>query len=282
MNAVLKTLLRTLPTRSLLAAREARGLRTVLLACFPKSGSTFVSDRLAALAGCRRAAFLPVCDRREQELEEACLLRQLRRYPGSHLVAQQHVRLNAHTAAVCERYGIRSVVLTRNLMDCLVSLGDHWDRESCVGPHGYWTPDLVAEMEGSSISRLHAITLTAAPWYVSFYLSWYHWRDAWLAATRPLFVRYEEFFAEPERGLTALASQLGIPASGDQIAAALANGGQSRFNRGVSGRGAEAFRRDPRAYAALRDLLAVYPSIDFSPIFTPLAGGRTDRRPLGA
>jgi hypothetical protein len=282
MNAVLKTLLQTLPTRSLLAAREARGLRTVLVACFPKSGSTFVSDRLAALASCRRAAFLPVCDRREQELEEACLLRQIRGHPASHLVAQQHVRLNAHTAAVCERFGIRSVVLTRNLMDCLVSLGDHWDRESCVGPNGYWTPELVREMEGSSISRLHAITLTAAPWYVSFYLSWYHWRDAWLAATRPLFVRYEEFFADPERGLTALASQLGIPASGDQIAAALANGGQSRFNRGVSGRGAEAFRRDPRAYAALRDLLAVYPSIDFSPIFTPLAGRRTDRRPLVA
>jgi hypothetical protein len=114
----------------------------------------------------------------------------------------------------------------------------------------------------------------------SFYLSWYHGREAWRAATPPLFIRYEEFFADPERGLTALASQLGIPASGDQIAAALANGGQSRFNRGVSGRVAEAFRRDRRAYAALVDLLSLYPSIDFSPIFTPLAGRQTDKRPL--
>ncbi len=271
-----------LSCRGLRVRREARGLRMVLIAAFPKSGSTFLSDRLTSLADCQRAIFVPIGERREQEIEADQVKREIRGHPGSHLVAQQHVRLNAHTAAVCERFGIRSVVLTRNLMDCLVSLGDHWDRESCVGPNGYWTPELVREMEGSSISRLHAITLTAAPWYVSFYLSWYHWRDAWLAATRPLFVRYEEFFADPERGLTALASQLGIPASGDQIAAALANGGQSRFKRGVSGRGAEAFRQDPRAYAALRDLLAVYPSIDFSPIFTPLAGRRTNKRPLVA
>lgn len=282
MNAILKTLMRTLPTRSLLAARETRGLQTVLIACFPKSGSTFVSDRLAALAGCRRAAFLPVCDRREQELEEACLLGQLRRHPESHLVAQQHVRLNAHTAAVCERNGIRSVVLTRDLMDCLVSLGDHWDRESCVGPNGYWTPDLVKEMAAAGISRLHAITLTAAPWYVSFYLSWYHWREAWLAARPPLFIRYEEFFADPRQGLSSLASRLDIPASDDQIEAALANGGRSRFNRGVSGRGRAAFLEDRRAYAALVDLLSLYPSIDFSPIFRPLAGRRTEKRPLVA
>lgn len=265
------TLWRWLPTRRLQALRQARGLRNVLIACFPKSGSTFISDRLAAIDGCERAVFVPVGERREQEIEAASVKRELRAHPQSHLVGQLHVRLNVNTAAVCARFGIRCVVLTRDLMDCLVSICDHWDRESCVGPFGYWTPGLIGDMERSGVSRLHAVTLTAAPWYVSFYLSWMHWREEWTAEEPPLFLTYEEFFTDPQTGLRDLASRLGIEVTGPQLAAALAVDRSSRFNRGVSGRGRDAFRQDPRAYAALVDLLALYPSIDFSPIFTPLS-----------
>ena len=265
------TLWRWLPTRRLQALRRARGLTNVLIACFPKSGSTFISDRLAAIDGCDRAVFVPVGERREQEIEAASVKRELRAHPQSHLVGQLHVRLNVNTAAVCDRFGIRCVVLTRDLMDCLVSICDHWDRESCVGPFGYWTPDLISDMERSGVSRLHAVTLTAAPWYVSFYLSWLNWRDEWTAKEPPLFLTYEEFFTDPQAGLRDLASGLGIEVTAARLEAALAVDRSSRFNRGVSGRGRDAFLRDRRAYAALVDLLSLYPSIDFAPIFAPLS-----------
>lgn len=271
MPATSDTLWRWLPTRRLHTLREARGLRNVVVACFPKSGSTFISDRLAAIDRCERAVFVPVGERREQEIDAASVKRELRAHPQSHLVGQLHVRLNVNTAAVCARFGIRCVVLTRDLMDCMVSICDHWDRESCVGPSGYWTPDLIADMERSGVSRLHAVTLTVAPWYVSFYLSWMHWREEWMAEKPPLFLTYEEFFSDPRTGLRDLASQLDIKANTAQLEAALAVDRSSRFNRGVSGRGREAFQKDRYAYAALLNLLSLYPSVDFSPIFKPLA-----------
>lgn len=265
------TFWRWLPTRRLNALREARGLRNVVVACFPKSGSTFISDRLAAIDRCERAVFVPVGERREQEIEAASVKRELRAHPQSHLVGQLHMRLNVNTAAVCARFGMRCVVLTRDLMDCMVSICDHWDRESCVGPFGYWTPELVSDMERAGVSRLHAVTLTVAPWYVSFYLSWMHWRDDWTAEEPPLFLTYEDFFTDARAGLEDLVARLGIEVTTSQVETALQVERSSRFNRGVSGRGREAFRKDRYAYAALLDLLSLYPSIDFSPIFTPLA-----------
>jgi hypothetical protein len=265
------TLWRWLPTRHLQILRKARGLRNVVIACFPKSGSTFISDRLAAIDGCERAVFVPVGERREQEIETASVKRELRAHPLSHLVAQLHVRLNANTAAICTRFDIQCVVLTRNLMDCLVSICDHWDQESCVGPCAYWTPDLISDMERSGMSRLHAVTLTVAPWYVSFYLSWMGWRAEWTAEKPPLFLTYEEFFADTRTSLRELTVQLGMQVDASQLEAALAVDRTSRFNRGVSGRGREAFQKDRYAYAALLDLLSLYPSIDFAPIFTPLS-----------
>jgi hypothetical protein len=47
-----------------------------LVACMPKSGSTFLTEALASLPGFKRAVLVPQHGRREQELER----RQLQKY----------------------------------------------------------------------------------------------------------------------------------------------------------------------------------------------------------
>src|SRR5689334_12918426 len=112
--------------------------RAVLVACMPKSGSTFLSAALANLPGFRREHVVPSYGRREQELSEAEIVRafgatQTLRRAFDHgvmssphrpkaWVAQHHVKHNHETQTLLDRYGIVPVCLVRNIYDIVVSL----------------------------------------------------------------------------------------------------------------------------------------------------------------
>src|ERR1700735_4223003 len=72
------------------APRPRRSAKPVhiLIACMPKSGSTFLSDVIGQCPDFRRAVLTPSAGRREQEIDEQ-LLRRLDRVS---FVAQHHVR----------------------------------------------------------------------------------------------------------------------------------------------------------------------------------------------
>lgn len=201
----------------------------VLLACFPKSGSTTLSDRLAAVLGAR-ADFVPAYGRREQELQEDLV----RIWRGRSAVAQHHVTASRWTLDLCEAYDVRPLVLVRNLADALVSLHDHAASE---GPD---TPVALLE-QGMSVQ---AVADVAAAWYIKFYVSWYR-------AAPEAIVTYEDVVlggnSEPIR--QRLGVQLTAP-----------DGPSSRFNVGRAGRG-QAIDPD-----LILRLTRHYPDVDFRPI----------------
>lgn len=86
-----------------------------------------------------------------------------------------------------------------------------------------------------------------------------------------MLIRYEQFFSDPVRSLAEVTQFVGENMTGDQLELALNAGDQTRLNKGVAGRGVQAFEADPVAYQKLVDLLAGYPGVDFSPIFQPLS-----------
>ena len=102
----------------------------ILIACMPKSGSTFLSDVIGQCPGFRRAILTPSAGRREQEIDEQ-LLRKLGKVS---YVAQHHVRNSEWTSEMCNAYGVAPIVLVRSLQDVVVSLRDHMRRESAVFP----------------------------------------------------------------------------------------------------------------------------------------------------
>lgn len=277
----------------------------ILVACMPKSGSTFLATALTCLPGMRRANLTPMpVRRREQELDllrllqEEELTRQLRSPdpvglidallrkalgknrlqrvtgPVRGWVAQHHVRCTEPTETIIEDYKVTPVVLVRNLFDALISLRDHLKNDSIYMTMAYYTREM---RNWSDEQMLDFLVDMVAPWYIHFYVSWqYH--------PKRLQLSYERLRADPTGCMTDILRFAGHSATSEEIEAAVATAKQQpiRLNKGVTGRGA-AFSEDHRQRVAR--LAGYYPDIDFSPIgLQPVAsrpaGGSTPTESL--
>ena len=164
----------------------AGGPSRILIACMPKSGSTFLSDLISALPDFKRAKFsASPSDGRQHELDEASLKAAGR----GNFVGQVHVLYNTWTAKMCKDYRLKPVVLVRSLPDVIVSQRDHIRREGGVGPLFRADPNLTAT-DDATVEEM--IVRFQASWYVNFYMSW---RDA----PGTLMISYEELTADPRR-----------------------------------------------------------------------------------
>lgn len=229
----------------------------VLLACMPKSGSTFLSGAIAALPGFRRVDLTPGYDRREQELSASLI----RRHARHAYVAQHHVRFSRPTQKLIARHRLTPVVLVRDLFDCVVSLRDHIRKESVILPTAYFDAHH-RKLPDRDLER--AIARLAIPWYVNFYMGWRTCPDAH-------FVRYEDMLAHPVDTLMGIARAAGRDIDQATAAAALAaaQGGRTRFNTGVAGRGI-GLSADVRQ--SIIDLLAFYPAAAADPYVSHMLG----------
>lgn len=219
----------------------------VLIACQPKTASTFVTTAMGQLPGARSISLVPGYDRREQELCEARFRRyRFRRH--RHFVSQAHVRFSTPTEALLTKYSVKTVVLIRDLHDSIVSLRDHIRRESPIWPMAYFDQSHLS-LNDNQLDL--AIARLMVPWYLNFYFSWQSWPDK-------LLVRYEEVAANTEKALQRIADYVGIAATEDNVREAITSAriGRTRFNNGTAGRGAalsDSVRR------AVRDVVDVYP-----------------------
>ena len=245
--------------------------RAILVACMPKSGSTFLSALIASLPGFRREHVVPSYKRREQEL---CNAKLQRAFEATHIlrrafdqglltetqrprafVFQNHVRHNHETQVLIDRYRIVPIVLVRNIFDVVVSLRDHLARESYFTPLAY-VDEAMADWDDE---RMHAFIVDmAVPWYIHFYVSW-------AKAEHRHFVTYEELTADPAETLRKALAFAKIPRTPEILAHALdkVQGASTRKNVGQSGRGAvlsDDLKQRVRRYCSY------YPDVDFEPI----------------
>lgn len=245
--------------------------RAVLVACMPKSGSTYVTELIAQIPGFRREHIVPSYLRREQELSDRLIQRAfdatntLRQgvargaVTAEHRprgwVAQNHVKHNGETQTLIDRYGIVPVFLVRNIFDVVVSLRDHVATVSPNTPVAYidegmqdWEPERMYEF----------LVEMAVPWYIHFYVSWYH-------AEHKVMVRYEDVIADPHQELRRILKFGALGWNPEILAAAVAGvaDDRTRKNVGVTGRGdalSDALK------ARVRQYCRYYPDVDFSPI----------------
>ena len=229
----------------------------VLIACMPKSGSSFLKEALHCLTGWPDAGFSYAYFQNEQEL----YLPYLVAVDRLNTVTQQHCRATVANVQILQGFDIRPVVLVRSLPDVVMSLVDFYDGGAVVNT--FFASDWQAL---SADAKRDLIVDHVMPWYVSFYASWQH-----AAAAKRLdclFVRYEDMIADKAATLIRIADFLGLAKSADECRAAVAKaeGDRSkiRFNRGVAGRGAATLTADQQA--RLRRLADPYRSIDFTPV----------------
>lgn len=253
-NRPAQVMLRTMAT-----ARRPfdRGKQHLLIACAPKSGSTLLIESLLEISGFERRNPLAAGGRHENDLYEPGLIDAM----GRNTVAQVHVRASEHNVELLNRYRHQPIVLTRNLADTLVSLRDHMMHE---GPRWsmLWADERFAER--TPAGQLDQLVDLAAPWFVHFFVSWH--QAAQDGSVEPVWLTYEEFSSDPARELGRVCAAVGIDADDHGIDRTLTvvAGLETRFNRGVVGRGADEL--STQQHSRLDAMAAHYPWVDFSPI----------------
>lgn len=241
-----------------------------LLACMPKSGSTYLSAVIASMPGMRRERLVPAYERREQELcahriadadRVTDALRQAwrqKRLLGGRprgYVAQHHVRLSGYTAALIERHGLLPIVLVRDIFDIVPSVHDHLTNSALFMSMAF-VEDNYKTLE---IAQAHNfIADLIIPWYFNFFMSWHRFENK-------IIVNYRDIKDNPEETIESIYRHFGQPVRKADISTALEDSKSvnTRRNKAVAGRGeslSDALKAKIRHYAGY------YPDVDFSPM----------------
>ncbi len=241
-----------------LAAAVVPNRKRLLLTCMPKSGSSFLTLVLEHLLKFPKVHLtFDSGGRREQELHWYKLVQVLDR---DAFFLHQHVRASSSTVEALNMFQIQTVVQVRNIFDLVVSFRDHLLRESLQTPLAYVEPSFY---DLSETRQLDFIIDLAVPWYVNFYLSWYHVeRDHGQSVC---WVTYETLMETPETVVTELGRFAGITPTPTQVSEALAfalhQPMRARLNKGLRGRGNAMLSRDQKA--RICRLATYYPDVDF-------------------
>lgn len=233
---------------------EIKGIN-ICIVCFPKSGSTYISELLSEYTGFKRENYVHAWGRREQEWERKIV----ERLSLKNVVVQQHTRGSEACINLMKEFDIQTVILVRNIFDVIPSLMDHFQKESVLGPAMYLDKEhlLLPEADLSDM-----IIDMAIPWYFNFYVSWYYQS---IKHNIPI-LTYEDFFSNQEEQFMNLCSIFKLEYSKSHYLLSCNNIKQrnSRFNLGKTGRGKEKLTIEQ--IKRIEKFANYYPDVNFTKI----------------
>jgi hypothetical protein len=200
----------------------------ILIACMPKSASTFLCAIIAQLPGMKEVVLTYGHHRREQEL---CPL-QCALFHELNYVTSHHTRYSQATQDILTQFSIFPVILVRNIHDCVVSLRDHLLSESLDIPQAY----VPRNFRDLSVERQYDFIIDCmVPWYASFVASWSEYKGPCVA------IAYRQLIQDFPAAVGMILKMAGFDASRADIETAMAkvNPREKRFNVGRVGRGME-------------------------------------------
>ena len=243
-----------------LKRRFSRPGQHIFVACFPKSGSTFLTRVLTEVTGYKFVPFIAAFGRNEHDLYEP----RLYDHYSVDTVTQQHCRATPMNLKLMHRYGIKPVILVRNIFDCIVSLRDHIYTETGLWPMAYVNRDFFALSESQQYDFIIDMFL---PWYLDFYVSWSDFTKE-QGASRCTWITYEHLMNDRLEALKDLLKGLEVSDSfiSQAIERVTGTGKEnSRLNKGVSGRGQEKLSLEQKERIRSRANL-YFANIDFTMI----------------
>ena len=217
----------------------------------PKAASTFLARAVGSLHGMRIKPVAIGGGRNEQDLDPV----RLAYNDSTTYVAQHHVRYGNTTAELIQEFGITPIVLVRNLADAMASMLDHIETEEIADPSIWLTNE---HMNLPREDRERVIADLMLPWYVQFYVGWTTCNSA-------VWVTFDEVRTDPQAVVRRVAKSAGISYAEDDLRRAVskASDAMPRFNKGISGRGADL---SDYMHSRIAALVAHYPNVDFSPV----------------
>lgn len=233
----------------------------VFIACMPRTASTFLTEALCEITGFKRVPLTDAYAENEQELDVPRLL-DAYSY-GS--VTQQHVIANARTVKLMSDFGIRPVVLVRDIFDVVVSIRDFLLTEGCGRWPTFFTTD--ERFRGlDEAGQYEQIIELGLPWYFDFFVSWSD--VASRGAVETLDLTYETAVVDWVGALGRIAEFYGLDVEPSAIEAALeqtrARADSLRLNKGSPGRGRKVLPIE--TIERIKNYTRFYPGVDFAPI----------------
>ncbi len=231
--------------------------RHLFIACVPKSASTFLKNLLVNLTGYRDLFTVYAAGQSEHEV----YLPTLRESAHLDTVTQQHCRASDANIHLMQAFGIRPVVLVRNIFDSVMSLLDFYNKGAFQ--NSYFRADWPVLDEETKIDLLIENVI---PWYFQFVASWdlaekqkrleVHW------------LSYEDFIADKPASVLKVLKFYGLGAARQGVEQRIgeieAEERKIRFNKGVTGRGRAGLNN--RQKEQIRRLARYYPSTDLGRI----------------
>lgn len=173
-----------------------------------KSGGIHISNSLVQMLGWRRSS---LCAYQGAGLAE----QDVNPYVAGTILPQKQFLFHQHTRAwpsntdMLKNFGIKPIVLIRNVADVIVSVLDDMkkDHQRPLDPKllpGIWVPkdfDLMSILERETF-----LARNLGPWLLSFYASWRTQTDV-----QCLWVRYEDHFADQMASFRRMLTWIGQP-----------------------------------------------------------------------
>jgi len=225
----------------------------ILLACMPKSGSTFVARLLHEATGFPERRIMSSGENPDVDLTA------IRTLAGLGTVTQTHFVCSGKFVEAANTYDIRTLVLERNLLDVVISYADYMcsdDVRASYRRRGFVSAaqNIVVDDKFCELPRERQYDLMidlALPWYLRFHVAWRRYEQA--MRRRPLWLDYDEFFSDIPKHSARMFEYCGI----DAEPAAPPPASATKFNVGRGGRGKEMLSRDH--IAKIKKLVAYYP-----------------------
>lgn len=229
----------------------------IFIACAPKSGSTFLKNVMVNLTKFRPIFSVFAALQNEHELDLPIWVK----FGKTNTVTQQHCRASEANIQLMQAFGIRPIILVRNIYDTTISLRDFY-RTGFTATTYYNREDFDRSTEEQ---QTDLIIDNVLPWYFQFISSWQ--RAECNKRLEVVWLHYEDMIRDKAGTVERLLSFYGLSAERTAIEHAVAttesDARRNRFNKGVAGRGEILTAKQKERIAALA---RHYPSADFTSV----------------
>lgn len=230
--------------------------RHIFVTCAPKSGSTFLKNVLAEVTGFKTMFPVYAALQNEQELD----LPNFVKFGNVNTVTQQHARASEANIQMMQAFGVRPIILVRNIFDTTVSLLDFYTKGYTFSTF-FNKEDFLAFDDDTKIDLLIEYVL---PWYFQFVASWQLAEREKRIEVK--WITYEDMIADKPSMIENVLAFNGINTERERIIQVIgsveSDGEKNRFNKGISGRGKAVLTSDQRE--RITKLARYFPSAEFS------------------
>ena len=230
----------------------------ICIACFPKSGSTYLVRTLQTILDYRFIHYAHMGDTEHDILEHA-LVDNLHTNTVTHL----HMTASRSNLHYLHYYNIKTIVQIRNIYDCVISLRDHIVNESVVWPMAV-VDDSFKEWEEKK--QYDFIINNFIPWYIKFYVTWY--KASKMDKLPVYWLQYEQLMNNKTEVIQDILTYFKVSFDDKKLVSILSEQktkkGLYRFNVGISGRGESVLTGGQ--IDAIKGYAGYYPLVDFNSI----------------